>query len=84
MKYPPFFISFNLTSKINYLIALSSKVSIKVYDIIGRQVVSLIDKLKSAGNYSIHFNAENLPSGVYLCNMQAGDFSANKKLILLK
>ncbi|OGU80092.1 MAG: hypothetical protein A2W11_05565 [Ignavibacteria bacterium RBG_16_35_7] len=75
---------FNATTIINYSVPFSSNVNIQVYDIIGQQVVLLVDEFKLAGNYSINFNAESLPSGVYFCSMQAGDFSANKKLIVLK
>jgi hypothetical protein len=75
---------FNSSTLIEYSIPNASDVTIKIYDVLGEEIEILVDEFNLPGNYSIHFNAENLPSGVYLCNMQAGDFSANKKLILLR
>lgn len=75
---------FNNSTNINFSIPIASKVSIKIYDVIGRQVLLLVNEFKLAGNHTIQLNADNLPSGVYFCNMQAGDFSSNKKIILLK
>jgi hypothetical protein len=59
-------------------------VTLKVYDLLGREVATLINAEKPAGNYNIEFNAHNLTSGVYLYRLQAGKFSDVKKLLLLK
>jgi hypothetical protein len=75
---------FNPTTTINYTIPNSSLVKLKVYDILGREVETLVNERKSPGNYSVEFNASRLASGIYFYRMQAGDFVATKKLILMK
>ncbi len=75
---------FNPTTILNYSIPKSSFVTIKVYDVIGREVAVLVNEEKPAGDYSIIFNASNLASGIYFYKMQAGRFEKTKKLILLK
>jgi photosystem II stability/assembly factor-like uncharacterized protein len=75
---------FNPTTTINYSIPKSSSVSIKVYDLLGREISTLVNENKPVGNYSVQFNASKLVSGVYFYRMHAGDFVQTKKLILLK
>ena len=75
---------FNPSTKINYTIPKSGFVTIKVYDLLGREVTSLVNENKPVGNYNVEFNAGNLVSGVYFYRMKAGDFVQTKKLILLK
>ncbi len=75
---------FNPTTILKYSIPKSSFVTIKVYDIIGREVAALVNEEKPAGNYFITFNASNLASGIYFYRMQAGNFVDTKKLLLLK
>ena len=82
---------FNPTTTINYSIVKQSNVSIIVYDVLGKEVARLLDEEKPIGNFSIEFNASNLPagrqglsSGVYFYRIQAGDFVDTKKMILLK
>ncbi len=74
---------FNPTTKINYSINKSGKVSLKVFNILGNEIAELINERKEPGNYSVTFNASNLPSGVYFYQLIADDFSATKKMILL-
>ncbi len=59
-------------------------VQLKIYDILGREIRTLLNENKSAGNYKIAFNAEGLPSGVYFYRISAGKFVSVKKMILLK
>jgi Secretion system C-terminal sorting domain len=59
-------------------------VIVKVYNILGVEVATLVNAVKAAGNYSIEFNAGKFASGVYFCRMQAGGFNETRKLILLK
>lgn len=59
-------------------------VSLKVYDILGQEVSTILNEYKSAGNYEVKFDGSNLPSGVYLYKLQSGDFVQTKKIILLK
>lgn len=75
---------FNPSTTINFQIPSVSKVSLKVYDVLGREVASLINENKSAGKYSVAFNADKLASGVYLYRLQAGNYFETKKMILLK
>ncbi len=75
---------FNPSTKISYSIAGLSKVSLKVYDILGREVVTLVNEEKPAGKYEVNFNASHLASGVYFYQLKAGDFVQSKKMILVK
>lgn len=75
---------FNPVTTIQYSIPKESFLIIKVYDVLGKEIATIVNERKSAGNYSIDFNASNLPSGVYLYSMQAGSFVSTKKFVLLK
>jgi len=75
---------FNPTTKINYSIPKSGFVTIKVYDVLGREVSILVNENKPVGNYSVQFNAGKLVSGVYFYRMEAGTFKQTKKLSLLR
>jgi len=75
---------FNPTTKISYEIAKETIVSLKVYDVIGNEIVTLVNETKPAGTYEVIFDASNLSNGVYLYKIQAGNFTATKKLILMK
>lgn len=75
---------FNPTTTINYSVPKSGFVTLKVYDVLGREVTTLVNENKPIGNYSVQINASKLVSGIYFYRMQAGDFVQTKKLILLK
>jgi phosphatidylserine/phosphatidylglycerophosphate/cardiolipin synthase-like enzyme/predicted extracellular nuclease len=75
---------FNPTTTFQFQIPLTGLVTIKVYDILGREVMTLLDEVKPAGIYQINWNASALTTGVYFYKMQAGTFNAVKKAILLK
>ncbi len=75
---------FNPATTINYSIANPGFVSLKVYDILGREVAVLASEFKQAGKYTVNFKASNLPSGVYIYSLNSGDFSMTKKLVLTK
>ena len=75
---------FNPVTTIRYSIPKSAQVSLKVYDVIGNEIKTLVDQEQNPGNYSIHFIANNLASGVYFYRIQANDFIATKKFVLLK
>jgi len=62
----------------------SSVVSVKVYDLLGREVAVLVDGVKPAGWHSVTWNAADVPSGVYLCRMAAGEQSSSIKMVLIK
>jgi len=75
---------FNPSTTIKYSIKKNDLVTLKVYDILGKEVAALINENQEAGNYSVKFNASNLPSGIYFYRLKSGSFSSTKKLILLK
>jgi N-acetylneuraminic acid mutarotase len=75
---------FNPSTKIGYKIPRESFVIIKLYDLLGQEIKTLVNENKQAGNYTYSFNASNLPSGVYLYRIVAESFSQTKKMILLK
>jgi hypothetical protein len=75
---------FNPSTRISYQLPASAYVVLKVFDVLGREVGKLVNERQNAGNHSVQFNAPNLPSGVYFYKLQTGDFSATRKLLLLK
>ena len=82
---------FNPSTTIEYSIPLpenknisSVPVTLKIYDMLGREIKTLVNKQEKPGNYSVQFNADNLPSGIYFYRLQAGGFAQTKKMILLK
>ncbi len=77
---------FNPSTKISYSIPKNSFVSIKVFDMLGREVATLLNENKPAGEFEINFNSSkfNLSSGIYLYKINAGEFSDTKKMILIK
>jgi len=75
---------FNPATVISYQVAVKSMVRLAIYDELGREVAELVREVQTAGSHSVTFNAQNLPSGVYFYRLQAGTFSATKKLVLLK
>jgi len=80
---------FNPTTTIRFTIPFNvksetSKVSLKIYDVLGNEVATLIDEDKSARSYEVEFIANGLPSGIYFYKLQAGSFVETKKMILQK
>ena len=75
---------FNPLTKIRYDIPKASQVSLKVYDILGAEVTTLVNEFLQPGRYTTEWNATRFASGVYIYSLQAGDFVQNKKMILMK
>ncbi len=75
---------FNPTTKIRWQSPISSHQTLKIYDLLGREVATLVNEFKPAGSYEINFDASNLSSGVYYYQLRAGDFIEIKKMIYLK
>ncbi len=75
---------FNPTTNIKYSIPKTSLVILKVYNVMGQEVNTLVDEEKAPGTYEVMFNAKNLSSGIYFYTIKAGDFIQTKKMILLK
>jgi hypothetical protein len=75
---------FNPSTKISYSISNSNLVILKIYDILGREIQSLVNKYQTSGSYTINFNAKNLSSGIYFYKLQVGrDYIQIKKMILM-
>ena len=75
---------FNPTTTIGYSLPKAAPVSLKIYDILGREVANLVNEEKPAGSYQVNFDASKLASGTYIYRLTAGSFSQIKKMILLK
>ena len=75
---------FNPATKIKYSVPQFSNVVIKVFDVLGKEVATLVNEEKFAGTYELNWNAANLPSGVYLYQLKAADFVQTRKMILLR
>ncbi len=75
---------FNPGTKIIYSIPQTSFVTLKIYDILGNEVATLVNEEKALGNYEVEFNASKLSAGVYFYKLQAGKFVQTKKMMLLK
>jgi hypothetical protein len=75
---------FNPSTNIQYSILKSEKVTLTIYDVLGRKVATLVDQFQNAGNYIVNFDASRLASGVYFYQIQAGTFRSVKKMMLLK
>ncbi|MDX2128160.1 MAG: T9SS type A sorting domain-containing protein [Chloroherpetonaceae bacterium] len=75
---------FNPATTIRYSVPSVENVSLKIYDVLGREVATLVNTRQTAGNYSVTFNAANLSSGVYFYRLQTGSFSTTRKMMLIK
>ena len=75
---------FNPTTTIKYQIPKTNLVILKVYDVLGKEVVTLVNEEKPMGKYEVKFEAKGLPSGIYFFRIQAGDFQQVKKMVLMK
>lgn len=75
---------FNPTTTITYQIPSAGEVSLKVFDVLGKEVAVLVEDYREPGKYSLNFDAGNLSSGVYIYTIKAGNFVSSKKLMLMK
>jgi hypothetical protein len=75
---------FNPVTTISYNVPIHTEVNVTVYDMLGRKVATLVNEQQKAGTYQVVFDAAHLTSGVYLYQLQAGSFSATKKMILIR
>lgn len=75
---------FNPVTTINYTLPSEGHVSLMVYNLQGKQVAKLVDGYEAAGVYSVRFDASELPSGIYLYQIKAGQFTASKRMVLMK
>jgi hypothetical protein len=75
---------FNPSTIVGYAVPKPSYITLKVYDLLGRQVAVLFEGMVSTGWYAVNFQASNLPSGTYLCRLEASGFVQTRKMLLLK
>jgi len=75
---------FNPSTKISFKIPQTGFTSLKVYDVLGNEVATLVNEKKPAGSYEVEFKSDGLPSGIYFYQLKTGNFIATKKMILLK
>ncbi|RJP61980.1 MAG: T9SS C-terminal target domain-containing protein [Ignavibacteriales bacterium] len=75
---------FNPVTNINYLVENNSHVTLNIYDVLGREVETLVDKRLTPGRYTVQFDGSNLPGGLYFCNLKTDDYISTKKIIFLK
>jgi hypothetical protein len=71
-------------TKISYALPQDGFVTLKIYDVVGREVKTLVNEFKKASSYSIDFNASELTSGVYYYKLSSENFSSVKKMLLIK
>ncbi|MCI0450178.1 MAG: choice-of-anchor B family protein [Chlorobi bacterium] len=75
---------FNPSTKIEYSLPKNIYVTLKVYNVLGKEVATLVDKFETAGNHKVSYDASNLPSGAYFYQIKTNDFSQTKKMTLVK
>ncbi len=75
---------FNPSTKIEYALPKNVYLTIKIYNVQGKEVGTLVDKFETAGEHYVNYDASNLPSGVYFYSMKAGDYSESKRMVLVK
>jgi hypothetical protein len=75
---------FNPATKITYAVPQNSFISLRVFDILGNEVQTLVNETKNAGTYTVSFDAASVPSGVYFYTLEAGNFVSTKKMVLIK
>lgn len=72
------------STKIHYSVQTPGHVNISIYDVTGRLVSTLMDEQKDSGIYRIRWNSSDLPSGVYVCQLEAGEYCEGKKIVVLE
>jgi len=75
---------FNPTTTIKYRLKEGGVVTLKLYDVLGKEIKTLVNEEKNKGRYTYNFDGSDLPSGVYIYQLRVNDFMASKKLMLIK
>lgn len=75
---------FNPSTNISFQLPLQTQVSLKIYDVLGNEVKTLVNEIRNAGKYTVAFNADNLSNGVYFYKLETASFSKISKMILMK
>ena len=76
--------SFNPSTMIKYQIPQYGFVTLRIYDILGSEVKTLVNEYKEIGRYEVKFDASDLPSGMYIYQLKSGEFISSKKMMLVK
>ena len=74
---------FNPSTSISYSLGTTGKVQLKIYDMLGKEIATLVDEVQTSGSHSVEFN-KPLSSGVYYYTLRAGEFTSTRKMIILK
>ncbi|MEJ2196696.1 MAG: T9SS type A sorting domain-containing protein [Ignavibacteriaceae bacterium] len=75
---------FNPSTIISWQLFTDSKINIKVFNVLGNEIATIVNEELPAGNYEVKFDASNLPSGIYFYKLTANQFSETKKMTLIK
>ncbi|MDQ3022564.1 MAG: S8 family peptidase [Bacteroidota bacterium] len=75
---------FNPTTKINYNLPVTNNVTLKIFDVLGKEVITLVNQKQNAGSYTVEFNGSNFASGVYFYRIEAGEYKDIKRMVLIK
>jgi hypothetical protein len=75
---------FNSATQIEFMLPNTQQVSLRLYDVLGREVTVLVNEIKTAGEHRVAFDASGLASGVYLCRMEAGSYTQTRKIVLTR
>jgi len=75
---------FNPTTTIRVKLPQTNHVTLKVYNMMGQEIATLVDQVKQAGTFEVGFDASDLPSGAYIYSISAGSFTSVKKMLLIK
>ncbi|MBM4159359.1 MAG: T9SS type A sorting domain-containing protein [Ignavibacteria bacterium] len=75
---------FNPSTTIKFQISEFRNVSLKIYDVLGKEISTLVNEKLQPGTYQVTFDGSGFPSGVYFCRLTAGNFSSVRKMVLLK
>jgi hypothetical protein len=75
---------FNSSTQIEFTLPTTQRVSLRLYDVLGREVAVMMNEIQTAGRHRLTFDASGLPSGVYLCRLEAGEMMQTRKIVLLK
>ncbi|HZW39093.1 MAG TPA: T9SS type A sorting domain-containing protein [Ignavibacteriaceae bacterium] len=75
---------FNPSTKIKYTLPKQGLVNIKIYDVLGNEIMNLVNEEKLSGKYEVEFDGSSLSSGIYFYQIQSGEFLDTKKMVLMK
>ncbi len=75
---------FNPSTEIRYLVPVRSFLTLKIYDLLGREVATLVNEEKPAGEYTVQWNPQGMPSGVYFYRLVAGSYVGTRKLVIVR